>query len=191
MAVPPGGTFDYEFTLKDAGYYWYHPHMHGDMQVEAGLYAPIIVLEPGETYDPETDRVLMFSDGGPTTNVINGPFPSMWLNGKAQPDPMTLRAGVKYRFRVIGITGDAPIELKFLNGTTPIEWRAIARDGMTLPPAQATTRAAAMLFDPGQIFDYEYTPSAAGNLAIEFNIPDFIFPPGKAPKHTRVPVRVQ
>jgi hypothetical protein len=29
---------------------------------------------------------------------------------------------------------------------------------MMLPPSQATVRPAAMIFDPGQIFDFEYTP---------------------------------
>src|SRR5687767_4017107 len=43
MHVSPGGTFDYQFTIKDSGYYWYHPHMAADVQIEAGLYAPIMI----------------------------------------------------------------------------------------------------------------------------------------------------
>ena len=61
---------------------------------------------------------------------------------------------------------------------------------MTLPASQATVRPAAMIFDPGQIFDFEFTPAKAGELAIEYGPPAFVFPPGKAPKPTRVEVRV-
>jgi FtsP/CotA-like multicopper oxidase with cupredoxin domain len=55
VAVPPGGTFDYEFEVLDAGYFWYHPHMHGDVQIEAGLYAPIVVHDSLDL-DVATDR---------------------------------------------------------------------------------------------------------------------------------------
>ena len=36
--VEPGGTFTYEFTLTDAGTFWYHPHLHGStaLQVSSG-----------------------------------------------------------------------------------------------------------------------------------------------------------
>jgi hypothetical protein len=115
----------------------------------------------------------------------------MFMNGKAKPEAMTLRAGVTHRFRLIGITGDLPVEFKFLNSDKPIEWRAVAHDGMALPAAQATQRPAVMLFNPGQIYDFELTPASSGELRVEFGIPAFLFPPGLAPKHARVPVRVR
>jgi FtsP/CotA-like multicopper oxidase with cupredoxin domain len=181
-AIAPGESLTVQFTPPRAGTFMYHSHFNEFQQITSGLYGPLIVLEPGQRYNPETDRVLMFSDGGPTTNVIAGPFPPMLMNGKAQPDPIDLR--------VIGITGDIPTDLKFLDGDKPIEWRAVARDGLTLPASQATVRPAAMIFDPGQIFDFEFTPAKAGELAIEYGPPAFVFPPGKAPKPTRVQVRV-
>jgi hypothetical protein len=48
-----------------------------------------------------------------------------------------------------------------------------------------------MIFDPGQTFDFEYTPKAKGDLAIEFGEPSFGAPPDKAPKQTMVEVRVR
>jgi FtsP/CotA-like multicopper oxidase with cupredoxin domain len=56
--VPPGGSFDYAFTLPDAGTFWYHPHIHGDTarQQDAGLYGALIVDE--ET-PPAVDRDLI------------------------------------------------------------------------------------------------------------------------------------
>jgi FtsP/CotA-like multicopper oxidase with cupredoxin domain len=46
--VEPGGTFTYEFEVKDAGLYWYHPHMDTAMALERGLYGTIVAREPGE-----------------------------------------------------------------------------------------------------------------------------------------------
>ena len=189
-AIAPGESLTVQFTPPRAGTFMYHSHFNEFQQITSGMYGPLIVLEPGQKYDPKTDRVLLFSDGGPTTNVIAGPFPPMLMNGQAQPDPIDLKAGVTYRFRVIGITGDIPTQFKFLDGDKPIEWRAVARDGMTLPASQATVRPAAMIFDPGQIFDFEYTPRAKGELAMVFGEPALGAPPDKAPKQTRVLVRV-
>jgi len=42
-AIEPGGTFVYEFTPKDAGTFWYHPHHRSSEQVERGLYGVLIV----------------------------------------------------------------------------------------------------------------------------------------------------
>ncbi|MDP2306768.1 MAG: multicopper oxidase family protein [Pseudomonadota bacterium] len=46
--VPAGGSFTYEFMLKDAGFYWYHPHMATEQDLERGLYGRIIVRHPDE-----------------------------------------------------------------------------------------------------------------------------------------------
>lgn len=39
----PGETFTYEFTPKDAGTFWFHPHVRSSEQVERGLYGLLIV----------------------------------------------------------------------------------------------------------------------------------------------------
>ncbi|NMO22075.1 multicopper oxidase family protein [Pyxidicoccus fallax] len=41
--VQPGETFVYEFTPKDAGTFWFHPHVRSSEQVERGLYGLLIV----------------------------------------------------------------------------------------------------------------------------------------------------
>jgi FtsP/CotA-like multicopper oxidase with cupredoxin domain len=166
----------------------YHSHFNEFRQITSGLYGPLVVLEPGQMFDPETDRILMFSDGGPTHNVIAGPFPPAFLNGSANPAPIELRAGTTYRFRVIGITGDLPSSLAITQGGKPIEWRAVAKDGADLPPHQAVMRPAEMVFAPGEIFDFLYTPAAAGRLELKYGPPAFLQIPGT--KVTAVPVRV-
>ncbi len=41
--VAPGETFVYEFTPKDAGTFWFHPHVRASEQVERGLYGVLVV----------------------------------------------------------------------------------------------------------------------------------------------------
>lgn len=59
--IPPGGTFTYEFTLKDAGLFWFHPHMRSDVQVQKGLYGALRVRGPVEPAS-DVERVLILDD---------------------------------------------------------------------------------------------------------------------------------
>ncbi|HTJ22757.1 MAG TPA: multicopper oxidase domain-containing protein [Gemmatimonadaceae bacterium] len=186
--VPPGDSLTVRFTPPRAGTFMYHSHFNEAAQINSGLYGPIIVLEPGRSLDPETDRVLMISSGGPTDNVIAGPFAPKLLNGQAQPDTMDLRAGTTYRFRIINISDDFPTRFGLMSGDQPATWRAVAKDGADLPASQATVRPAAFISDPGEIYDFEFTPRAVGNLAFTFGVPPFIVP--NAPQSV-LPIRVR
>src|SRR6185295_5797340 len=42
-AVQPGESFVYEFTPKDAGTFWFHPHLRSSEQIERGLFGVLIV----------------------------------------------------------------------------------------------------------------------------------------------------
>ena len=59
--VMPEGQFRYQFSLNDAGTYWYHSHAKTWSQVARGLYGPLIVEDES---DPEVDQdlVLMIDD---------------------------------------------------------------------------------------------------------------------------------
>lgn len=169
--IPPGDSLTVRFTPPRAGTFIYHSHFNEFQQIGSGLYGPILVLEPGQRHDPETDRVLLFSDGGPMVNVMTGPFPPVFLNGSAAPDPMELRAGTTYRFRVINIKTDFPETLALLDGDEPVEWRLVAKDGADLPASQATVRPAELTFAPGETFDFEFTPASVGDLSLRFGFP--------------------
>lgn len=43
--IDPGDSFTYEFVLKDAGTFWFHPHIRGSEQVERGLHAALVVAD--------------------------------------------------------------------------------------------------------------------------------------------------
>ncbi|MEO7836460.1 MAG: multicopper oxidase family protein, partial [Acidimicrobiales bacterium] len=57
-AVPPGGSFLYEFAAPDPGTFWFHPH--SGLQADRGLYTALIVEDPAEPgrYDREITIVL-------------------------------------------------------------------------------------------------------------------------------------
>jgi hypothetical protein len=85
---------------------------------------------------------------------------------------MNLRAGTRYRFRLLNLAGDEPLVVALNQSpqpaSKPVEWRAVAKDGYPIPPARATLRPATLTFDPGEIYDFEYTPTVPGELALVF-----------------------
>lgn len=59
--IEPGGSYLYQFTLRQSGTYWYHSH--SGLQEQAGVYGAI-VIEPreAEAHRYQRDHVLLFSD---------------------------------------------------------------------------------------------------------------------------------
>jgi len=57
--IQPGESFTYEFTPKDAGTYWFHPHVRGSEQVERGLFGTLVVEDvPALGYSRDVVWVL-------------------------------------------------------------------------------------------------------------------------------------
>jgi FtsP/CotA-like multicopper oxidase with cupredoxin domain len=170
-AIPPGDSLTVHFTPPRAGTFMYHSHFNEFQQIGSGLYGSIVVVERGKRYDPGTDRVLLVSDAGPTTNLIRGPFPPAMLNGRTTPDPIELHAGTTYRFRLINIRTDYTAVISLLAGGQPVEWRVVAKDGADLPASQVKVQPATLTFSPGEIIDVELTPREAGELTLRFGMP--------------------
>jgi len=172
QSIKPRDSLTVRFTPPRAGTFMYHSHFNENQQMGGGLYGPIIVLEPGKRFDPVTDKVLFFGTAGITKNVVYGPFAAFLMNGQRQPEPMTLRVGTTYRFRLLNLAGDEPLFFTLRSSaaadSSPVDWRALAKDGYPLPASEATNRPATLLFDPGEIYDFEYTPHARGELALVF-----------------------
>jgi FtsP/CotA-like multicopper oxidase with cupredoxin domain len=135
--------------------------MH-DQQLGGGMYGPLVVVEPGQKFDPSTDKVLLISVGGPDDDAAR------FLNGSDKPEPMQLRAGTKYRFRVINITyNNSQLVLSLLSGSSPVNWKAIAKDGADLPTQQAVVQPARQSITVGETRDFEFQPTEPGELRFE------------------------
>jgi FtsP/CotA-like multicopper oxidase with cupredoxin domain len=59
-AVRAGSTFTYKFIADAPGTYFFHPHI--GVQLDRGLYAPLIVEDPKETLAYDDEWVLLLDD---------------------------------------------------------------------------------------------------------------------------------
>jgi manganese oxidase len=161
--IEPGQSFVARFTPPRAGTFIYHTHWHNFLQLTGGLYGPLIVLRPGQTFDPETDIPVVIGLGG----ALDLKSPVL-LNGSAQPEPLRLKAGLKYRLRFINITANGNgFHVSLLAGASPVRWRAVAKDGADLPPAQAIEQEARLVVAVGETYDFEFEPTTKGDLRLE------------------------
>ncbi len=167
-AIQPGDSFVAAFTPPRAGTFIYHTHIDDVRQLSLGLYGPLIVLEPGRRFDPVTDHVLVLSVAG-TSDVL--PF---MLNGGTAPASLELAAGLPHRFRLIGIPPAGTLDIVLTTGDSAATWRAVAKDGADLPPAQATWRPARQQITVGETYDFELAPLERGDFRIEARIGDSV-----------------
>jgi len=138
-AIGSGQTFTYEFVARDAGTFWYRPHVQADVQVEAGLYGGFIVHEADEIRpDVDADRLVILDDvlldedealaahdmehhtrmHGRTGNVLIA-------NGGERTSRVHMAPGEVQRWRLLNAANARPFELVFPG----LEVRQIGRDG--------------------------------------------------------------
>ena len=181
--IPAGKSFVARFTPPRAGTFIYHTHIDDLKQLSSGLYGALLVLPPGQTFDPETDRVLVLSKAGPGEHGI-------WLNGSATPALGSFRTGQTYRLRIINILPDTPpVDLTLSAAGAPVSWRPLAKDGADLPPGQRDFRPAKLTLSIGETYDFEFRPEAPGDLTLDAVRPQVLFPPEITPSHKPVELR--
>lgn len=168
--VAPGASFVARITPPRSGTFIYHSHWHDETQLLNGFYGPLIVLEPGQKFDPDGDHIFVFSIGN------YSPLGYMMLiNGQPGPDPLPLHAGKRYRFRLINITDEgADLRVRLVSENEPVSWRVVARDGADLPPAQIVTSRADMVLTVGSTCDVELTLENAGVNELQISSRDLL-----------------
>lgn len=163
--VAPGQSFVAKLTPPRAGTFIYHTHWHDEAQLAGGLYGALLVLEPGERYDPDTDHVVVIGLNGVLTRGQREPFA---LNGRAAPAPIRMRVGVPNRLRLINITPNNTALTVFLMDQLELtEWRPVAKDGATLPAAQTVPRPARQQVGVGETYDFEIRSERPRNLWLD------------------------
>ena len=170
--IAPGTTFVAKIAPLRAGSFIYHTHWHEPGQLTNGLYGPLLVMPPGQEFDPATDLNFLFSRG--TFEPLGNLF---LINGHPQPLVMPLMTEVKYRFRLTNIaTNDVNLRVALRKGGAPVQWRVIAKDGADVPPTAAILKQADQFITVGETWDFEYQTSEPQELALE------IYNPGAASK---------
>jgi FtsP/CotA-like multicopper oxidase with cupredoxin domain len=154
--VEPGGEFTYEFTLTDAGTFWFHPHLAADEQIERGLYAPIVV-RGADDIAVDADRVLVLDDVKlESSGLLSSTITSLDLmvgrqgnvllvNGQRQPT-LAAQARARERWRLLNAANGT-----FFNVTLPGRTlRVIGWDGGLLAEPYETDT---LLIAPGERYD--------------------------------------
>lgn len=112
--VQQGETFTYDFVVRDAGLYWYHPHVMSAAQVGFGLYGPLLVEDPNDGVAVEDQLTLVLSDigfnakgelesadsGGSAGMVFGREGAYVLANGRHRP-VLKARSGAPQRWRIV------------------------------------------------------------------------------------------
>jgi manganese oxidase len=162
-AIAPNDSFEVRFTPPRSGTFMIHPHADETRQQQAGLTGALLVVDDPATFDPSHDIVLLVS-----APRLNDQTPKLVLvNGRVSPAPIELRAGERYRVRLVDVHTFLPsMVARVLRDSTLLSWRPVAKDGMPIPPARASARPAIQQMGNGETYDFELTPPAPGDLRI-------------------------
>jgi len=116
--IKPGERYVYEFTLHQAGTYFYHSHMA--MQEMMGMLGAFI-MHPKQAYRPSIDKDFVFLlqeyavlPNNVVPNTMSMEFNWLTMNGKVGPaiTPIIVRLGDRVRVRLINLGMDHhPIHL--------------------------------------------------------------------------------
>jgi len=166
-AVAPGASFDYEFTVPDAGTYWYHTHEKSWEQMARGLYGLLIVDEP-RTPGFDKDIALAIDDWrlNPDGQIDEKSFGALhdwahngrlgnWLtvNGTSKPG-FDLIPGEHVRLRLANVANARVFTIDFEHHEPVL----IALDGMPVEPRPF--KDGKLVLAPGQRADLSFTASA-------------------------------
>lgn len=110
--IQPGETYDYRFTIRQAGTYWYHSH--SEFQEQLGVYGTIVILPKHHEHGADLDRVVHLSD---------------WTNEDPHEVMRTLRRGSEWYAIERRIAQSALGAIK-----TRMFGKWLARETMRMPP---------------------------------------------------------
>jgi FtsP/CotA-like multicopper oxidase with cupredoxin domain len=152
--LAPRDSFIVRFTPPRAGTFIYHAHVTDHVQLARGLYGALVVLPPDRPLAPGTDHVAIVGLGRPNGRA------GLLLNGSVSPAPLERRRQGTQRVRVINISPENNVIFTLSADSMPMRWRAVAKDGFDLPPAQRRLMPARVQIFPGETYDFEFESAA-------------------------------
>ena len=158
--IAPGDSFVARLTLPRAGTFIYHTHLGDVEQLTAGLYGAMVVLEPGERFDPRTDHVIVAGWDGdvrPRRPLING---------DSVPPPLELSVNHRHRLRFVNIGAAGFVRFSLKRDTSLVRWRAVAKDGADLPSPAAVDGPASVRINVGETYDASFDASQPGEYEL-------------------------
>jgi FtsP/CotA-like multicopper oxidase with cupredoxin domain len=163
--IAPGDSFTARLTLPRAGTFIYHTHLNDIEQLTSGLYGAIVVLEPGQRFDPKTDHVFVAGWDGASASY------KTLINGDTASAPLEIAAGVPQRLRFVNIGPANRLIFAIHQDSAIVKWQALAKDGADLPPAAAVEGPASRRLSVGEMFDAEFTAPVRGEYLLTVGTP--------------------
>lgn len=157
--IAPGDSLAVIITPRRAGTFMYHVHGERASELAQGLAGPLVVLEPGEVWDTDHNRLFMLAAGGTGIN----PRPGRIRN----PALERFRPGQAYRLRFAHVSPDESREVRIRRNGQVQTWRPIAKDGADLPEARRVPGESRVLIGVGETFDFEWAPAEPGIYVLE------------------------
>ena len=117
--VDPGRRFTYRFIAPDAGTYWFHPHM--GLELDKGLYAPLIIEDPNDPVDVDVDATLMLDDWRDGYGRTQEQVLAELQTGGGHSGHNMGNMGGMMGSSGSGLTGDVTYPLHVINGRGPNE----------------------------------------------------------------------
>jgi FtsP/CotA-like multicopper oxidase with cupredoxin domain len=152
--VAPATSFDYRFTVSDAGTFWYHAALRA--QQDLGLYGALIVAEPAPP-QVDQDLILMFHGRPPGS----APALALTIDGAPARD-IAVRVNERLRLRFINASATQAVDARIENH------RAIVMALDSEPAEPFATRDGAVWLGPGNradvFVDATLTPGSAAPL---------------------------
>ncbi len=164
--IAPGASFTYEFTVTQAGTFFYHSHAEPDRQQALGLYGALIIdpPKPVAAYDRELVVQLqewLAKDGYTFPAMpMDGMQPNYFtINGKAYPatDRVELQQRQRLLVRFIGSQSGFVHPMHIHGGPFTI----IATDGQTVSES-ARIEKDTVNVGPGERYDVIWTAREPG-----------------------------
>jgi manganese oxidase len=161
-AIAPGDSFIARFTPPRSGTFMYHPHADETRQQQAGLSGTLLVVDELARFDSTHDKVVLLTVPRAAKDGAR-----VLINGSLAPDTLRLRVGERYRLRIVDVHTYRPsMIVRLVRDSTPVAWRAVAKDGMDLAPDRATVRRAVQQMGNGETYDFELAPTEPVNLKL-------------------------
>jgi manganese oxidase len=160
--IQPGASFVARFTPSRAGTFIYHTHAADPNQLSGGVYGGLIVLEPGESFDAEHDRLLVIGTRDTFFTATR-----ITVNGSEQISPIMLSRGASYRLRLINMAPNLPANFQLGSKEHPATWLAVAKDGAKVPSRLAKPGDAVLHIASGETYDFEFQPDAPGEIPLQ------------------------
>jgi FtsP/CotA-like multicopper oxidase with cupredoxin domain len=163
-AIAARDSFTARLTLPRAGTFMYHTHLNDIEQLTSGLYGGLIVLEPGQRYDPATDHLFVSGwDGDVNHSITNG-------DSTGGP-PIEIKAGTTHKFRFVNIGPAQRLLYAIRRDSSVMKWKAVAKDGADLPGSLGLIGPAIRRLGVGEMFDAEFTPGTPGEYRLTIGPP--------------------